>query len=77
MFNPILRGWANYYGRFHQSAMRPVWQHVNEFLVRWLMRKYKRLARHRTKAWRALGRLASASQTAFVHWEMGHVPAAG
>jgi RNA-directed DNA polymerase len=77
MFNPILRGWANYFGRFHQSAMRPVWEHVNEFLVRWLMRKYKRLARHRTRAWRALGRLASTVPTAFVHWEMGHVPAAG
>jgi len=77
VFNPILRGWANYYGRFHASAMRRVWQHVNEFLVRWLMRKYKRLARHYTKAWRALGRLALASPTAFVHWELGHIPAAG
>jgi len=77
MFNPVLRGWANYYGRFHKSAMRRVWRHMNEFLVRWLMRKYKRLARHRTKAWRALGRLASKSPTMFVHWEMGHVPTAG
>lgn len=77
MFNPILRGWANYYGRFHGSAMRPVWRHVNAFLMRWLMRKYRRLARHTTKAWRALGRLTAASPRAFVHWEMGHVPTAG
>ena len=77
MFNPVLRGWANYYGRFHQSAMRRVWRHMNEFLVRWLMRKYKRLARHRTRAWRELGRLASGSPTMFVHWKMGHVPTAG
>ena len=77
MFNPTLRGWANYYGRFHPSAMRRVWKHMNDFLVRWLMRKYKHLARHLTKAWRALGRLASGSPTTFVHWRLGHAPTAG
>jgi RNA-directed DNA polymerase len=77
MFNPVLRGWANYYGRYHKSAMRRVWRHVNDYLARWLMRKYKRLARHETRAWRALGRLAVASPKAFVHWDMGHVPTVG
>lgn len=77
MFNPVLRGWANYYGRFHQSAMKPLWRNVNDYLSRWLMRKHKRLARHRTKAFRALGRLASDSPRAFVHWEMGAIPTAG
>jgi retron-type reverse transcriptase len=37
MFNPILKGWMNYYGRFYASAMRPVWKHMNGFLERWLM----------------------------------------
>ena len=77
MFNPVLRGWANYYGRFHQSAMKPLWRNVNDSLSRWLMRKHKRLARHRTKAFCALGRLASASPRAFAHWEMGFIPTAG
>jgi hypothetical protein len=31
MFNPVLRGWANDYGRFHASAMRPLWKNVNEY----------------------------------------------
>ena len=77
MFNPVLRGWANYYGRFHQSAMKFLWRNVDDYLSRWLMRKHKRLARHRTKAFRALGRLASASPRAFVHWERGILPTAG
>lgn len=77
MFNPVLRGWANYYGRFHASAMRPLWRNVNDYLSRWLMRKRKCLARHRIRAFRELGRLASASPRAFVHWEMGIVPTAG
>lgn len=77
MFNPVLRGWMNYYGRFYASALRPLWRNVNEYLSRWLRRKYKRLAKHHRKALRAVGRLAARSPEAFVHWESGFVPAAG
>lgn len=77
MFNPILRGWMNYYGRFRGSAMDVVWKHVNAYLTRWLRRKYKKLARHKTRAVHALGKLAAASPRAFVHWEKGIYPAAG
>ncbi|STQ90118.1 group II intron reverse transcriptase/maturase [Iodobacter fluviatilis] len=77
MFNTVLRGWQRYYGRFYASAMSAIWKHMNSYLVRWLMRKYKHLARHKTRAWRALGRLAQAFPNAFVHWEMGFVPKAG
>lgn len=45
MFGPILRGWANYYGRFHPSALHPLWRHVNAYLARWLRRKYRHLNR--------------------------------
>jgi RNA-directed DNA polymerase len=71
MFNPVLRGWANYYGRFHGSALRPLWQNVNDYLARWLMRKYQHLTKRRTQAFREVARLASASPSAFVHWQLG------
>lgn len=74
MFNPILRGWMSYYSRFHGSAMFAVWRHVNTYLVRWLMRKHKPLARHKRRARNALGKLAAASTRAFVHWELGIYP---
>lgn len=45
MFGPILRGWSNYYGRFYTSALKPLWRSENAYLVRWMRRKYKRLAR--------------------------------
>jgi RNA-directed DNA polymerase len=77
MFDPILRGWRQYYGRFYESAMSPVWRHVNGYLTRWMMRKYKHLARHKTRAGRALGRLARQFESAFVHWKSGYVPSAG
>lgn len=76
MFNPILRGWMNYYGRFYASAMRPVWEHMNGFLVRWLMRKHKTLAWHKRRARRTLGRLAETWPGAFVHWKAGYAPMA-
>jgi RNA-directed DNA polymerase len=76
MFDPVLRGWANYYGRFYPTAMKPLWRHVNDYLVRWMQRKYKRLARGVTRAARALGRLAESAPNSFVHWKKGFIPAA-
>jgi len=76
MFGPVLRGWSNYYGRFYPTALKPLWRHVNDYLVRWMQRKYKRLARGVTRAARALGRVAERKPRSFVHWEKGFIPAA-
>jgi len=73
MFAPILRGWRQYYGRFHGSALKPVWRSMNLFLIRWLMRKHKRLAGHKTRAAEALKQLANSQPGAFVHWSMGYL----
>ncbi|MEE9386424.1 MAG: group II intron reverse transcriptase/maturase [Nannocystaceae bacterium] len=76
MFNPVLRGWMNYYGRFYPTALKPLWRSVNDYLVRWQRRKYKGLAIGVTRAAKALGRLADASPDAFVHWKLGFRPTA-
>jgi RNA-directed DNA polymerase len=76
LFGPVLRGWANYYGRFYPTALKPLWKQVNDYLVRWMQRKYKTLARGVTRAARALGRLAERAPRSFVHWERGFIPAA-
>jgi RNA-directed DNA polymerase len=55
--NPKLRGWLNYYGRFHPSAFRAIERHVGQSLVRWACRKYKTLRHHRTRAWEWLLRV--------------------
>lgn len=74
MFNPVLRGWANYYGRFYASALNPLWRHVDTYLTRWMQRKYKRLRRHKIRAVQTLGKVAASSRKAFVHWERGILP---
>jgi hypothetical protein len=40
----------NYYGRFYKSMLYPALRHFNDTLVRWAMRKYKRLRRRRSRA---------------------------
>ncbi|HVA99790.1 MAG TPA: group II intron reverse transcriptase/maturase, partial [Acidimicrobiales bacterium] len=46
MFNPIVQGWVNYYGRFYRSMLLLVLRRLNDRLVRWAMRKYKWLRGH-------------------------------
>jgi RNA-directed DNA polymerase len=71
MFAPILKGWQQYYGRFRGSALKPVWRSMNLFLIRWLMRKHKRLAGRKTRAAEMLKRLAQSQPGAFIHWSLG------
>jgi Group II intron, maturase-specific domain len=73
MFAPILKGWSQYYGRFHGSALKSVWRNMNRSLIRWLMRKHKRLSAHKTRAAEMLKRLAQNQPRAFVHWSLGYL----
>jgi len=77
MFNPIIRGWIQYYGRFYKSRLYRVLRHLNWALVHWARRKYKKLARHRRRAEHWLGRLARRQPALFAHWQLGILPSAG
>jgi RNA-directed DNA polymerase len=77
IFSPIIRGWINYYGSFYKSALYPTLHHLNTILVRWAMRKFKRLKGHQTKAVYWLGRIAKRQPDLFPHWKMGIRPTAG
>lgn len=67
-FNPVLRGWVNYYSRFYKSALYPTFQHLDRLLVRWAMRKYKRLRGHQRRAAHWLRRIARGQPNLFAHW---------
>jgi group II intron reverse transcriptase/maturase len=72
--NPIVRGWINYYGRFYKSELIYVLNGINHYLMRWAMQKYKRLRRHRQRAWERLGYVASQYPNLFAHWQLGLRP---
>jgi RNA-directed DNA polymerase len=77
MFNPIIRGWINYYGRFYKSELYSVLRHMNRALILWVRRKFKKLNRHRRRAEHWLGKIARREPQLFAHWQMGILPAAG
>lgn len=76
-YNPILRGWQAYYGKFYGSAMSVIWSHINTYLIRWLMQKYKHLSRHKMRAVKALGKIAKSFPDVFFHWRLGYAPTTG
>jgi RNA-directed DNA polymerase len=49
----------------------------DRILMRWAMRKYKRLRFHRRRAIHWLGRIARRQSYLFAHWHVGLRPAAG
>ena len=77
MFNPILRGWVNYYGFFYKSEMYYVLKHMNRALIRWAQRKYKKFTGHKRRASLWLGKIARFNPKLFVHWQMGIFSGAG
>jgi group II intron reverse transcriptase/maturase len=67
-YNPILRGWLNYYGHFYKSALLRVFDRFEAALVRWLRCKYKKLQRHPGRSFQWLWRVARRQPQLFVHW---------
>ena len=65
--NPKIRGWMTYYGAFYRSALYPLFRRINTYLLRWSMKKYKKLRSWR-KAIRAMAEAAGNRPRYFAHW---------
>jgi len=74
MFNSIVQGWINYYGRFYKSMLYPLLRRINDHLVRWAMRKYKRLRRREKRARELMAEASRRSPQLFAHWRIGLKP---
>lgn len=68
--NMIVRGWINYYGRFHPSQLTRSLQRIDEYLMRWAMRKFKRLKGRPMQAWKFLAGVSSREPGLFAHWRL-------
>jgi hypothetical protein len=69
--NPVVRGWITYYGRFYKSGMYLSLRRLNDYLLRWARRKYKRLRTSQRRAWAWLEGVAKRSPALFAHWRLG------
>lgn len=67
--NAVVRGWISYYGRFYPSMLVPSLNRINDYLVRWIVRKYKRYRGKWMRARDALGRAAALYPRMFAHWQ--------
>ncbi len=67
--NPKVQGWINYYGRYCKSALGIPLETLESSLIRWSMRKYKKLrcSRKRAKHW--LKQIRQREPELFAHWK--------
>jgi RNA-directed DNA polymerase len=75
--NSTVRGWIDFYGRFYRSELISSLRHIDDYLVRWAMRKYKRLRRHPTRARSFLADVARREPKLFAHWTLALPPQSG
>jgi len=69
MFNPIIGGWFQYYGRFYRSGLYTLRWYLNSVLVRWATRKYKKLNHRFRRAEQWLRRVSHRDSQLFAHWQ--------
>ena len=71
-----IRGWINYYGKFHFTEMKRAFLHLNRRLAKWAFNKYKRFKRRKTvyyaRLW--LREVSKNYQYLFPHWKYGFTP---
>lgn len=67
--NPVVAGWINYYGRFRPWELTSFVTRINSYLVRWIRKKYKRLAAKR-KALAKMQEIARRYPRMFAHWRI-------
>jgi RNA-directed DNA polymerase len=65
---PVVAGWVRYYGRFYPSALCRALRTLDQFLVRWAQRKYRRLRGRCLRAWAWLRRVKIRQPHLFAHW---------
>ena len=76
MFNSKIQGWLNHYTHFYKSEIYDLLRYINNCLVKWVRRKYKkRKARRKAEHW--LGKVARRDGKLFAHWKFGILPSAG
>lgn len=70
-YNPILRGWINYYGRYYRTRLNSVMLYFNKVLKAWAMCKYKKLKGRKTNASLFITKVQKENIQLFVHWKQG------
>ena len=68
-FNPVMRGWINYYGKYYPHDLYFALRHFTKILVKWVMRKYKRFRGRKIRASNYLQAFIKNHRGLFVYWK--------
>jgi len=74
MYNPTIRGWLQYYGRFNRSVLYRTLRPLDYALARWACRKFKKLKHHIQRARRWITRVSRRESKLFAHWQLVQRP---
>jgi len=67
-YNPVIRGWWNYYGAFYRTVMYKLLGFIDSKLEQWARRKYKNLSRHKQGSADWLRQTKRVHPEIFFHW---------
>jgi RNA-directed DNA polymerase len=76
-YNPVIRGWLNYYGKYGKKELAKAMEHINLHLSFWVRRKYKKYKFKPKEANKYLRRIAMCKRDLFEHWKVGITPTTG
>ncbi len=71
--NPLIRGWIQYYGKYRISTLHKVFRLLNQRLVRWARKRYKRYKTSLKRAYKWLSRVQEQYSYLFYHWQLGFI----
>lgn len=66
--NPIVRGWIQYYGKFYKTEMNIFIRNIENYLLRWIMAKYKNFRNKVRHSWKFMSKIKKKFPNMFYHW---------
>jgi RNA-directed DNA polymerase len=69
-YNPVLRGWWNYFGEFYPSAMHSFAMYLDGKLMQWARRKYLTLERREQASVQWLIKMKNSFPQMFFYWNV-------
>ena len=67
--NPQIRGWVNYFTKFRWEDTNGIWLLIEKKIMKWAIRKYKKLKNNPNKVWNLFKQIYRRDPTLFAHWK--------
>lgn len=76
-YNPVIRGWLNYYGKYGKRELADTLKHINLHLCYWYRRKYKTHRNQKEMCRKMMEEIAKRERQLFAHWAVGIIEMVG